>query len=560
MADSGFADRILTTTALFTGLDDAPTPGAVAIEGDRILWTGPVEAVPTALMGPGTEVVDYGDALIMPGFHDAHLHYFHSALYLSPLAERFVGDNEADAVARLAPLAARRPADSWLLTQGWRDYLWNPAGMPSRASLDATYPARPVAMYSGDAHTLWLNSCALERLGITEESEPPAGGSYDKDADGRLTGIVREAAAMELMPRIVAEFSQEELLCAYRSFEHYLNEHGITGVCDVSLMASPGLDFVRDDLFGALEEAGELTVRVSMFPTLLENRGRLADLQAAHTGPLLSARGFKQFFDGVSSQHTAWIHEPYSNARFEDDCGRPTVAAEVMEALVAPAAAEGSPVRVHAIGDEAIHRCIDIFEAHPVAGAGADSVLPTETGGRAFQAARHTIEHLENFQPDDIARLARTNVIASVQPRHITLDPGGPERDLGPARVPYMWPFRTLLDSGATLAFGTDSPVTDIDPIDAVYTAVTRRDADTHEPREGWLPAERITLPEALRAYTAGSAAAAQRADELGYLSPGMFADLVVLDPNPFSLAPDDIQQAKVQATYVGGKKVYGVS
>ena len=177
--------------------------------------------------------------------------------------------------------------------------------MPSRASLDAVYPDRPVAMYSGDAHTLWLNSCALERLGITEESEPPAGGSYDKDTDGHLTGIVREAAAMELMPRIVAEFSREELLDAYRSFERYLNEHGITGVCDVSLMAMPGLDFVRDDLFGALEEAGELTVRVSMFPTLLEDRSRLAALQAAHTGPLLSAQGFKQFFDGVSSQHTA---------------------------------------------------------------------------------------------------------------------------------------------------------------------------------------------------------------------------------------------------------------
>ena len=218
----------------------------------------------------------------MPGFHDAHLHYFHSALYLSPLAERFMGENEADAVARLAPLAARRPAGSWLLTQGWRDYLWNPAGMPSRASLDAAYPDRPVAMYSGDAHTLWLNSCALERLGITEESEPPAGGSYDKDADGHLTGIVREAAAMELMPRIAAEFSREELLDAYRSFERYLNEHGITGVCDVSLMAMPGLDFVRDDLFGALGETGELTVRVSMFPTLLEDRSRLAALQAAH--------------------------------------------------------------------------------------------------------------------------------------------------------------------------------------------------------------------------------------------------------------------------------------
>lgn len=541
MATSCPADRILVTTALFTGADDEPAPGAVAIGDDRILWAGPLETIPEALRGDATEVIDYGDALIMPGFHDAHLHYFHSALYLSPLAERFVGENEADAVARLAPLAARRPADSWLLTQGWRDYLWNPAGMPSRASLDAAYPTRPVAMYSGDAHTLWLNSCALERLGITEDSEPPAGGSYDKDADGHLTGIVREAAAMELMPRIVAEFSREELLCAYRSFERYLNEHGITGVCDVSLMAMPGLDFVRDDLFGALEEAGELTVRVSMFPTLLEDRSRLADLQAAHTGPLLSARGFKQFFDGVSSQHTAWVHDPYTNARFEGDCGRPTVGAEVMEALVAPAADEGSPVRIHAIGDEAIHRCLDIFEAHPVAAP-----------------AHHTIEHLENFQPDDIARLARADVIASVQPRHITLDPGGPERDLGPERVPYMWPFRTLLDSGATLAFGTDSPVTDIDPIDAVYTAVTRRDADTHEPLEGWLPEERITLAEALRAYTAGSAAAAQREGELGQLAPGMFADIVVLDPNPFELAPEDIQQAQVQATYVAGKKVYG--
>lgn len=571
------ADRILVSRALFTGKEDSPQPGAVALRGDRILWVGDADAMPAELRGADTVTEDFGDSLIMAGFHDAHMHVFHSALYLSPLAERFVGDNEADAVERLAPLAARRPAGSWLLTQGWRDYLWSPAGMPSRTSLDAAYPDRPVAMYSGDAHTLWLNSCALERLGIAEDSEPPAGGSYDKDADGRLTGIVREAAAMELMPRIVAEFSTEELLDAYRSFTAYCNEHGITGVCDVSLMAMPGLDFVRDDLFGALEEADELTVRVSMFPTLLEDRSRLAALQAAYQGPLLSARGFKQFFDGVSSQHTAWIHDPYTNARFEGDCGRPTVAAEVMEALVAPAAEAGAPVRIHAIGDEAIHRCLDIFEAHPVAaptGSPAsahqpeaalplhpDATFPChpERAERVEESPhpRHTIEHLENFQPDDIARIARADVIASVQPRHITLDPGGPERDLGPARVPYMWPFRTLLDSGATLAFGTDSPVTDIDPIDAVYTAVTRRDADSHEPLGGWLPEERITLAEALRAYTAGSAAAAQREGELGYVEPGMLADLVVLEPNPFELAPDDLQQAKAQATYVGGKKVY---
>lgn len=540
------ADLILTSRAVFTGTQDAPRPSAVALHGDRIVWVGPAETLPDGLRGPDTTVEDLGDALIMPGFHDAHMHVFHSALYLSPLAERFVGDNEADAVARLAPLAARRPAGSWLLAQGWRDYLWNPAGMPSRASLDAAYPDRPVAMYSGDAHTLWLNSCALARLGITEGSLPPAGGSYDKDDEGRLTGIVREAAAMELMPRIVDEFTREELLDAYRSFEAYCNEHGITGICDVSLMAMPGLDFVRDDLYADLEAADELTVRVSLFPTLLEDRGRLTALRERCRGPLVAACGFKQFFDGVSSQHTAWVREPYTNARFQGDCGRPTVDAEVMEGLVAPAAAEGSPVRIHAIGDEAIHRCIDIFERHPVADDGGDGVRP-----------RHTIEHLENFQPADIARLAAAGIVASVQPRHITLDPGGPERDLGPARVPYMWPFRSLLDAGAVLAFGTDSPVTDIDPIDAVYTAVTRRDADSHEPEGGWLPAERITLAEALRAYTAGSAVAAQRAHELGTLEPGKLADIVVLEPNPFALAPENLQQTRVQATYVGGRKVY---
>ena len=368
-------------------------------------------------------------------------------------------------------------------------------------------------------------------------SVPPAGGSYDKDTDGHLTGIVREAAAMELMPRIVAEFSREELLDAYRSFERYLNEHGITGVCDVSLMAMPGLDFVRDDLFGALEEAGELTVRVSMFPTLLEDRSRVAALQAAHTGPLLSAQGFKQFFDGVSSQHTAWVHDPYTNARFEGDCGRPTVAAEVMEALVAPAAAEGSPVRIHAIGDEAIHRCLDIFEAHPVA-----------------SPAHHTIEHLENFQPDDIARIARADVIASVQPRHITLDPGGPERDLGPERVPYMWPFRALLDSGATLAFGTDCPVESFRPMDGVACAVTRRNLAGDRV---FLPEQALTPYQALYAYTAGSARACGWEDRVGKIRPGMLADFIQLDRNPLRCPPEELSAVQVLRTCLSGAWVY---
>lgn len=156
-----------------------------------------------------------------------------------------------------------------------------------------------------------------------------------------------------------------------------------------------------------------------------------------------------------------------------------------------------------------------------------------------------------------MGRLARLGVVASVQPRHITLDPGGPERDLGPARVPYMWPFRTLLDEGATLAFGTDSPVTATNPLDAVYTAVTRQDADTHQPEGGWLPAQCITAQEALRAYTVGSATAANRGHELGRLAPGYLADFIVLDRNVATCEAADIQKACVRATFVGGRRVF---
>lgn len=554
--DASRADLVVKSSCVFTGLSDEPCPAAVAIRGDRIVWVGCEEDLPRHVTCDDAVVHDFGDMLVMPGFHDSHLHFFHSALYSSPLAERFCGTSERDAVARLAPLAARRPAGSWLLAQGWRDYLWTPAGTPSKRSLDEAYPDRPVAMYSGDAHTLWVNSAALERLGFDDASSPPAGGSYDRDGEGRLTGVIREAAAMELMPRIVGEFSEGELLEAYRSFARNLNEHGVTAVCDMSLMAHPGLDFVRDDLFRLLEERDELTVRVHLFPTLLTEGERLSDMRRACAGPLVRACGYKQFFDGVSSQHTAWLRDAYENARFDGDCGRPTVDPAVMEELVARAAATGDPVRIHAIGDAAIHRALDIFERtarRAVSPVGGD----LRPGGAAVASDQLLcLEHLENFQPDDIVRLARLGVVAAVQPRHITLDPGGPERDLGYDRALFMWPFRSLIDAGACLAFGTDSPVTDIDPLASVYTAVTRRDADTREPKGGWLPSERITLAEALRAYTRGSAQAAGREDELGVLAPGMLADVTVIDRDLFAdvvARPEAILDARVMATFVGG-------
>lgn len=542
-------DLIIESRQVFTGTDGTAGPAAIAIAGDRIAAVGPREDVRAFALkengdGPAPAIRDVGDALVVPGFHDSHLHFFHSAVYASPLATMFLGENEADCVARMQAFAAERP-NGWLLAQGWREYRWDPPVLPSKHSLDAAFPTRPVALYSGDAHTLWLNSAALDELGLTRDSVPPAGGSYDRDEQGELTGIVREAAAMALMPHIMGSFTDEEVADAYRGFFARLAENGVTSVCDMSLMAHPGLDFIRDDVHAALLARGELTARVNLFPTLLDDMSRFEDMRERYTGPYLQAPGFKQFFDGVSSQHTAWVTESYANALVEGDCGRPTVDADVMRSYVLAAAERGYPVRIHTIGDAAIHAALDIFEE------------ARATFGPLPEGRRNCLEHLENFLPEDLERLADLQVVAAVQPPHMTLDPGGPERDLGPERVPYMWPFRTLLDTSAVLAFGTDSPVVDVNSMDVLYSAVTRQDPITHEPAGGWLPAERIGRAEALRAYTQGSAAAAGRRRELGTLEVGKLADIAVLDRNLLTCDDEDIQKTQVLATFMGGRCVF---
>ncbi|NHM14909.1 amidohydrolase [Xiamenia xianingshaonis] len=544
-------DQVFLSQRVFTGLDNEVRPLAMAVAGDRIVevveLSDLAEKLPVweAESGGRLSVVDFGDAFVAPGFHDSHVHFFHSAVYSSPLATTFLGENEQDCVNRMVAFAKTRP-EGWLLAQGWRQYRWDPPVMPTKASLDAAFPDRPVALYSGDAHTLWLNSVALAELGIDEDSVAPEGGYYSRDEQGELTGIVGEVAAMELMPRIMNAFSDDEIADAYQGFLATLAKNGITSVCDMSLMASPGLDFIRDDIHARLLGEGRLTARIHLFPTLLDDQGRFEAMRRDYCDPRLQAPGFKQFFDGVSSAHTAWLTEPYTSD--PSTVGRPSVDPCIMRKRVLAAAEKGYPVRIHAIGDAAIHCALDIFEeARDVYGP-----LP--------EGLHNCIEHLENFLPQDVERLAKLDVVAAVQPPHMTLDPGGPERDLGPDRVPYMWPFRMLLDDGATLAFGTDSPVVAPNSLDVLYSAVTRQDPASHAPCGGWLPQQRIMRAEALRAYTHGSAAAAGRADELGLVAPGYLADLVVLDTDLVACADDELQNARVLATVLGGETVYSAA
>lgn len=538
------SDLILKSAAIFRGTNAGPESGFVAVRGNRVQYVGDDAELLGQLTGPDTKVIDFGDRLIMPGLHDAHLHFYMSGLYASPyVAVSLTDTSEEQCVATLASIADKIPRDHWLIGAGWYHPLWDNPVLPTKRSLDAVYPDRPVCMVSGDCHTLWVNSKGLEKLGLTKDVKDPEGGHYDRFEDGELTGVIHEAAASTLF-RKVYDFTPEEEDYFYTNFIKILNSYGITAVCDVSMIALEGADFIRNDIYERLLKDGKLTVRVSMFPTLRKDLSRPREMMEKYTGDILRCQGAKQFMDGVSSCHTAYLKDDYANAAFPGDRGKATVPEDEMREIILNAHRNDISARVHTIGDQAIHVLLDDFEE-----------AIEKYGYKPY--LHHTLEHLENFQVEDIERLARLHVQPSVQPPHALIDPAGVERDLGPERVKDMWPFRRLLDAGNTLAFGTDSPVVEINPFYGIYNAVTRQSAYTHEPKGGWLPSERITMAEALSAYTHGSACAAGREDSIGCLAPGMLADICVLDRNLFTCDVDTVPGTKAVMTVMDGKIVY---
>lgn len=534
------ADKIVISKAIFTGCAKKAEPGMVAVRGNRIVYSGPADKLED-FKGADTEIFDMGDKLVIPGFHDAHLHFYMSALYASPYVAVSMADtSEEQCVASLAETAKLVPKNRWLIGAGWYHPLWDKPVLPTKKSLDRVYPDRPVVMISQDCHTYWLNSAGLKRLGLDRNCTAPVENGYERDADGELTGVIHEGAAIALNSQIY-DFTPEEENRFYQDFLKVLNSYGITSVCDVSMMYLPGADFIRDDIYARLLKKEKLTARIHMYPTLREDLGRPLEMMDKYQGEILRCQGTKAFFDGVSPCHTAYLKEPYANAFFEGDCGHPTIPEEEMRKLVLNAHRRDMPVRIHAIGDQAIHRLLDFFEE-------AQSLY----GKKPY--LHHTLEHMENWQVEDIGRIARLGIIPSVQPPHVMIDTVGVERDLGYQRSRDMWPFRRLLDAGAELAFGTDSPVVEINPFLGLYNAVTRQSAYTREPKGGWLPKEKITVEEALRAYTYGAACAAGREHELGTLTRGMLADMTVLDKNILEEEPDAILETRAVLTIMDGR------
>ena len=535
-------ELVLRSNHVFTSLGEKTQAGCVGVTGRRIAYVG---SDAESCIGPGTRVVHVGDALICPGLHDSHVHDLPSALNRSRFVSYYEGSSPADCVAALSSIEGEVRADDLLFGYGWRHGTWDPPVLPTRADIDAVYPSRPVVLQSGDAHTLWCNTLGLEALGVGPDSEPPEGGIYQRDDGGQLTGIIQESAATALVPRVYASFSHEQKLEATTRFAQDLNANGITSVDDLSLLAVPGGDMVCDDLYAEMEDEGRLSVRVNMFPTALLDltRARLLRRRFRDDG-FLRCGGLKQFFDGVSSTHTAWLFDEYVNPYHPGDCGRPSIEPELLRRIVLTANAEGFAVRVHAIGDKAVHVALDIFEE-------SERVNPPLAYGM------NGIEHLEDLLPSDVERLARMRVCANVQPPHATQDPRQVERDIGEPRVQWMWPFATYDRLGVSYSFGTDSPVVDVNTRNVIYDAVTRTEATTGLPAGGWHVGERITAAQALRAYTLGSAHASGRATDVGTLEAGKLADIAVLSRDVTACDPEEILSTEVLRTYVDGRLVF---
>jgi predicted amidohydrolase YtcJ len=512
-------------------LDPArPRAEAMLVRGERIVAVGDLDECRDRA-GVGARRVDLGGAAVLPGLIDSHIH---SALYVRSLEQADLrGTTSLDeALARVGRHAAALPADAWVFGNGWDSHKWARPVQPTRYDLDRICPDRPAVLPSVDGHTTWVNTAALRRLGIDAGTPDPVGGQIVRDERGEPTGILRESAgdaAYDVLRSSVAG----DLVAQLRTHLPRLLAVGLTSIHDID-----GQDCRA--AYETLYARGELPLRVhkSIPVTALDEA---IDLGWAtgdgdrwlRTGPV------KIFTDGALGSHTCLMSEPYDGE--PGNHGIAVTPAEEFERLVAKAAGAGIAVAAHAIGDAANAMVLRAY-------ARWRETADAEPGVRRL---RHRIEHTQHLRPQDVPLLARLGVIASMQPTHCTSDIPLTSRMLaGRDLASYAW--RSLLDAGATVAFGSDAPVEAPDPLHAVHAAVTRQQADGTPPG-GVDPHERLDLDAALRCHTVAGAYASYEEHLKGRLRPGMLADFIALPTDPYQVEPAALRDLAVALTVVGG-------
>jgi len=528
------ADYIVHNATVYTVDPETPRAEAFAVRGDRLLMVGAEATVLAAY--PDAERIDAGGRTIVPGLIDAHVHLM--GLGRSLLQANLVGTPSKQAVIdTLTAFAADVPDGAWLQGRGWDQNDWGNGGFPTREDLDAAFPDRPIFLERIDGHAAWVNTAAIEQtvgMEALQAMEDPQGGSIRRDDDGVPTGILIDAAAGIIQSDIPA-YSDDRLDDALTQALDRTTRYGLTSVHDAGITRA---DVERYQRF---IEGGRFPVRLyGMIGGRGDTFDHFCETGTISTGDRLRVQSVKLYVDGALGSRGAALLEDYS-----DDPGNRGLLLKTPDQLrqdVMDAIRCGFQVNTHAIGDRGNRVTLDAYEAT------FDSL------GRGI--GRHRVEHAQILHPDDLPRFAAMDVIASVQPTHATSDMPWAEDRLGEDRIQGAYAWNSLKESGARLAYGSDFPVEDVDPIEGFHAAVTRQDA-SGMPEGGWLPQERTSRETTLHAFTLGAAYAAFQEQEIGSLEPGKKADFVILSQDIMQVPADDLLDTSVIATYVGGTLVY---
>ncbi len=530
------ADLIITNAKIWTVDKAHPQAEALAVLRDRIVAVGSSTEV-DAWHGPQTKILDAQGKLLLPGFNDAHVHFVDGGDHLQQVQLKDAASPEEFA-RRIGARAKITTKGEWITGGDWDEQKWSPPNLPSKELVDPVTAGVPVWVNRYDGHESLANSAALQLAGITAKTPDPPGGEIVHDAQGNPTGILRDAA-QDLVAKVMPPMSRAHRMKAIHQALEHAASLGVTSVQDMN----PSTEDVK--AYGELQEQGALTTRIYVAP--LETGWKdQAKLGVRHGfGPdFLRLGAVKGYADGSLGSETAYFFEAYSDAPnkhglLSDEMHPPSAMLQRLKG----ADVAGLQLCIHAIGDRAISMTLDMFEQIE------------KNNGKHDR--RWRIEHSQHLAAKDFARYARLGVIASVQPYHAIDDGRWAENRIGADRSKRTYAFRTFLDSGVRLAFGTDWSVAPLSPAWSIYAAVTRATLDGKNPN-GWIPEQKLTVSEAVEAYTMGSAYAEFQEKEKGSITPGKLADFVVLSDNIFKIPPAAIKDVKVEATFVGGKLVYG--
>jgi predicted amidohydrolase YtcJ len=534
------AESIITNAKVWTVDRNRPQAEAVAIIGNTIVAVGTGAEI-DSWRGPQTRIIDAAGKLLLPGFNDAHVHFISGSMQLDQVQLNDARTKE-EFIRRIAEQAKKTPKGEWILGGDWDEQNWAEqeptAGLPTREWIDSVTPDTPVFVNRHDGHESLANSFALKLAAVTAKTQAPAGGEIVRDAQGNPTGLLKDAA-MSLVDHVIPTITpQRRMRAAKRGLEHAAS----LGVTSLQDMNPENADLAT---YSLLAERGELTARIHVAPleTRWQDQAKLG-IRRGFGSDFLALGAVKGFADGSLGSTTAYFFDSYADAPnkrglLSDEMQPP----EKMLERLKGADAAGIQLCIHAIGDHAISIVLDMFEQ-----------IAKANGPRE---RRFRIEHAQHIAPKDFDRFARLQVIASMQPYHAIDDGIWAERRIGPVRIKTTYAFRTLLDRGVHLAFGTDWNVAPLNPMLGLYAAVTRETLDGKNPY-GWVPEQKIRISEAIEAYTLGSAYAEFREKEKGSITPGKLADLVLLSDDLLTINPEAIKNVKVEFTMVDGRIVYG--